>query len=118
MVELSINLDHVLDTGVHLWLFFKVPQSINGKLFFQYGYSFKQKALWDLLSFLHTHITHVWIRFTYTLLSVTDMASSVKASLETSLSFVLLTGAKEPEWQGLSESPLLYDLRSFQQKSD
>lgn len=61
---------------------------------------------------------HVWIRFTYTLLSVTDMASSVKASLETSLSFVLLTGAKEPEWQGLSESPLLYDLRSFQQKSD
>lgn len=66
----------------------------------------------------HTHITHVWIIFTYTLLSVTDMASSVKASLEISLSFVLLTGAKEPEWQGLSESPLLYDLRSFQQKSD
>ena len=38
------------------------------------------------------------------------MASSVKASLDTSLSLVLLTGAKEPAWQGLNESPLLYDL--------
>lgn len=62
-----------------------------------------------ILSPTHTH-SHVWLIFTYTLLSVTDMASSVKASLDTSLSLVLLTGAKEPTWQGLSESPLLYDL--------
>lgn len=45
MMELSINLHHVLATGVHLWVFLKEPQSTSGKLFFQYGYSFKQKAL-------------------------------------------------------------------------
>lgn len=33
---------------------------------------------------------------TYMLPSVTDMASSVSASLDTSLSLVLLTGAREP----------------------
>lgn len=61
---------------------------------------------------------HVWIRLTYTLLSVTDMASSVKASLETSLSLVLLTGAKEPTWQGLHESPLLQDLKRSHHEHD
>lgn len=50
------------------------------------------------------------------LLSVTDMASSVKASLDTSLSLVLLTGATEPTWQALNGSPLLYDLRRLQQQ--
>lgn len=55
--------------------------------------------------------------FTYTLLSVRDMASSVSASLDTSLSLVLLTGAKEPTWQELKESPLLYDLWRWQQQS-
>ena len=60
---------------------------------------------------------YVWIKFTYTLLSVTDMESSVKASLETSLSLVLLMGAKEPTWQGLRESPLLYDLERLQQQT-
>lgn len=38
------------------------------------------------------------------------MASSVRASLDTSLSLVLLTGASEPTWQALKASPLLYDL--------
>lgn len=42
--------------------------------------------------------------------SVTDMASSVSASLDTSLSLVLLTGAREPTWQAVKAS-LLYDLR-------
>ncbi|TNN66188.1 hypothetical protein EYF80_023666 [Liparis tanakae] len=45
-----------------------------------------------------------------------DMASSVSASLDTSLSLVLLTGAKEPTWPGLSASPLLYDLRRERQQ--
>lgn len=74
------------------------------------------------IPFLHRHSrTHVegLSLFTYTLLSVRDMASSVKASLDTSLSLVLLTGAKEPTWQGLNESPLLYDLwRMEKQRSD
>lgn len=65
----------------------------------------KNLSGWHWLSNTHTDVI-----FTYTLLSVTDMASSVKASLDTSLSLVLLTGAKEPAWQGLIGSPLLYDL--------
>lgn len=42
--------------------------------------------------------------------SVSDMASSVSASLDTSLSLVLLTGAREPTWQAVKAS-LLYDLK-------
>lgn len=64
----------------------------------------------------HSH-AGVWLIFTYTLLSVMDMASSVRASLDTSLSLVLLTGAKEPTWPGLSASPRLYDLRRERQQT-
>lgn len=50
---------------------------------------------------------------TYTLLSVIDMESSVRASLEISLSLALVVGAKvQPEatWYGLAGSQRLYDL--------
>jgi hypothetical protein len=41
-----------------------------------------------------------------------DMESSVMASLDTSLSLVLVAGANEPTWYGLTGSPRLWDLHT------
>lgn len=58
MMELSINLDHVLATGVHLWLFFKVPQSIQSMAnYFSSMATASNRKLFGICSHFCTH-TH------------------------------------------------------------